>query len=103
MVVSLLGMVYQATNLPPPSTTDIDCDDNSTVASQRIRLSDGRYLAYVEKGVPKNESNFRIVVVHGFGSSKEMHFLAPQVLTLNSLLFTQFNTHRVKICTLSSG
>lgn len=56
--------------------------------SARIKLSDGRYLAYKEMGVPKNESKYKIIIVHGFGSSKEMNFLAPQVLyiKLHSLL-----------------
>lgn len=48
-------------------------------ASPRIRLADGRYLAYRESGVPKNKANYKIIIVHGFGSSKEMSFLAPQV------------------------
>ncbi|CAL9000006.1 unnamed protein product [Prunus brigantina] len=49
-------------------------------ASPRIRLADGRYLAYRESGVPKNKANYKIIIVHGFGSSKEMSFLAPQEL-----------------------
>ncbi|KAK2984138.1 hypothetical protein RJ640_006291 [Escallonia rubra] len=62
------------------STTQTASTDSSKVsnASPRIRLSDGRYLAYRERGVPKNKSNYRVIVVHGFGSSKEMHFLVPQ-------------------------
>ncbi|GAY68110.1 hypothetical protein CUMW_261620 [Citrus unshiu] len=70
-LIGLLAMVYQATQLPPPPKSD---------PAARIRLSDGRYLAYREKGVSKNESNYRIVLVHGFGSSKEMNFPASQEL-----------------------
>lgn len=104
-LIGLLGMVYQATQLPPPPKSDpaggfvvdIDVDDNGDglVDAARIRLSDGRYLAYREKGVSKNESNYRIVLVHGFGSSKEMNFPASQVLTLNSSL----NNTYIEICT----
>lgn len=47
--------------------------------STKIRLSDGRNLAYKETGVPKEKSNYRIIFVHGFNSSKESSFLAPQV------------------------
>lgn len=89
-LIGLLGMVYQATQLPPPPKSDppggfvvdIDVEDNGDglVDAARIRLSDGRYLAYREKGVSKNESNYRIVLVHGFGSSKEMNFPASQEL-----------------------
>ncbi|KAL2899451.1 Tiny macrocysts protein B [Bienertia sinuspersici] len=54
--------------------------DDSEFSSPRIRLSDGRYLAYRETGVPKEEANFKIIIVHGFGSSKEMSFSAPEGL-----------------------
>ncbi|KNA05332.1 hypothetical protein SOVF_191320 [Spinacia oleracea] len=50
------------------------------IASPRIRLKDGRLLAYRETGVPKEEANFKIIIVHGFGSSKDMSFSAPQGL-----------------------
>ncbi|XP_044504593.1 uncharacterized protein LOC123224899 isoform X2 [Mangifera indica] len=75
VLIGLLGMVYQATQLPPPNSIN-----DPPVTSPRIRLSDGRYLAYTERGVPKNQSNYRIVIVHGFGSSKDMNFPATQEL-----------------------
>ncbi|XP_059627562.1 uncharacterized protein LOC132270393 isoform X2 [Cornus florida] len=71
--------------LPPPesisgsSSSDGDVED-PLVDPPRIRLSDGRYLAYQERGVPKNKSNYKIIIVHGFGSSKDMSFLASQDL-----------------------
>ncbi|OIT06271.1 PREDICTED: uncharacterized protein LOC109209878 [Nicotiana attenuata] len=53
----------------------MDLRDNN---SAKIRLSDGRYLAYKERGVPKEKSNYRIIFVHGFDGRKERDFLAPQ-------------------------
>ncbi|KAK4339218.1 hypothetical protein RND71_040680 [Anisodus tanguticus] len=50
--------------------------DESAITTPRIRLSDGRYLAYRERGVPKNKCKYSIIIVHGFGSSKEMSFMA---------------------------
>lgn len=47
----------------------------------RIKLRDGRYLAYKERGVPKDHAKFTIVLVHGFGSSKDMNFNVSQVYT----------------------
>ena len=80
LLIGLLGVVLLATQLPsPPHGTALP--DSPTITSPRIRLSDGRYLAYREKGVPKNGSNYKIIIVHGFGSSKDMNFLAPQVHT----------------------
>ena len=49
------------------------------MCSRQLRLSDGRNLAYKERGVAKEKSNYRITIVHGFNSSKESEFLAPQV------------------------
>ncbi|KAB2606490.1 hypothetical protein D8674_006207 [Pyrus ussuriensis x Pyrus communis] len=54
-------------------------------ASPRIKLADGRHLAYRESGVPKNKANYKIIMVHGFGSSKEMSFLAPQASRFDSI------------------
>lgn len=80
---SCLRIADQPTQ-PAPSETS---ESNSTssvsdplITSPRIKLSDGRYLAYRERGVPIDKSNYRVVVVHGFASSKEMHFLASQKL-----------------------
>lgn len=76
-----LGLSEKRT-LPSPSETSeshqIDLPDNNQ--SPRVKLSNGRWLAYRELGVPKHKSNYRIIIVHGFGSSKEMKFLAPQEL-----------------------
>ncbi|KAJ1440682.1 Alpha/Beta hydrolase fold [Sesbania bispinosa] len=78
LLMGLLGMVYQATQLPPPNRSD--SPDNHSMVSTRIRLSDGRYLAYRERGVSKDKAQHCIIIVHGFGSSKDMNFLAPQEL-----------------------
>lgn len=85
LLIGLLGMVYQATQLPPPNRTDESPNDELPLASPRIRLGDGRYLAYTERGVPKAKAKHKIIIVHGFGSSKDMNFLAPQVRKLQSL------------------
>lgn len=76
LLMGLLGMVYQATQLPPPQSNG--SAEDSPVTSSRIRLKDGRYLAYKERGVPKEKASYKIIIVHGLGSSKEMNFLAPQ-------------------------
>ncbi|KAG4975600.1 hypothetical protein JHK86_035074 [Glycine max] len=72
-------MFYQGTQLPPSNNSD-SSDDGVPVSPPRVRLRDGRYLAYREKGVPKDQAKHSIIIVHGFGSSKDMNFLAPQEL-----------------------
>ncbi|CAN7039680.1 unnamed protein product [Brassica oleracea var. botrytis] len=47
--------------------------------SNRVKLRDGRLLAYRESGVPKEEAKYKIILVHGFGSSKDMNFSASKV------------------------
>lgn len=79
LLIGFLGMFYQATQLPPPQINGSSSSPDLPVSSQRIRLSDGRYLAFTEKGVSKDKANFKIVVCHGFGSSKDMTILASQV------------------------
>ncbi|XAR60129.1 Triacylglycerol lipase [Bertholletia excelsa] len=59
---------------PSASSEDFNLSDGTL----RIRLSDGRYLAYQERGVPKHQSKYKVVIVHGFGSSKDMSFMASQ-------------------------
>ncbi|XP_006365779.1 uncharacterized protein [Solanum tuberosum] len=49
-------------------------------SSSNFKLIDGRKLSYKERGVPKEKSNYRIIFIHGFDSSKERDFLAPQEL-----------------------
>ncbi|CAA7033748.1 unnamed protein product [Microthlaspi erraticum] len=46
----------------------------------RVKLRDGRFLAYREGGVPKEEAKFKIILVHAFGSSKYMYFPASKEL-----------------------
>lgn len=93
--MSCLRISDQATRpLSPPSES---CDDSLTASSDdvksssassesskesscgRIKLSDGRLLAYKERGVPKSEASYRVVIVHGFASNKDMNFMASQV------------------------
>ncbi|WCJ41815.1 alpha/beta-Hydrolases superfamily protein [Euphorbia peplus] len=78
LMVGLIGMVYQGTQQHQPPQQE-ELREDSGEAELRIRLKDGRVLAYREQGVAKEKSKFKIVIVHGFGSSKEMNFPAPQV------------------------
>jgi hypothetical protein len=82
LLIGLVGMAYQATQLLPPNHNDLFHDQNYDEVSTRIKLSDGRYLAYRETGVTKDKAKHSIIVVHGFGSSKDMNFPASQVLPL---------------------
>ncbi|XP_026411767.1 uncharacterized protein LOC113307546 [Papaver somniferum] len=68
-VVILMGFVafaYQAIQPPPPKICGTS--DGPPVTAPRVKLSDGRHLAYKEHGVPRDEAKYKIVFIHGFGS-----------------------------------
>ncbi|CAK9141696.1 unnamed protein product [Ilex paraguariensis] len=44
------------------------------ITAPRIKLRDGRHLAYKEHGVPKETAKYKIISVHGFASTR--HTLA---------------------------
>ncbi|KAG5515772.1 hypothetical protein RHGRI_036728 [Rhododendron griersonianum] len=78
LTAGLLGWAYLAIKPPPP----IICGSpgGPPVTSPRIQLSDGRHLAYIEKGVPKEEAQYKIIAVHGYDSSKDLDLPVSQEL-----------------------
>ncbi|KAJ4868124.1 alpha/beta-Hydrolases superfamily protein [Raphanus sativus] len=72
VLVCLACYIYRSLKPPPPRI----CDDphGPPVTSPRIKLSDGRHIAYKESGVNSTNAKYKIIVVHGFGSSKDMDF-----------------------------
>ena len=77
LTVGLLGWAYQASKPAPPKICG--SPDGPPVTSPRVKLGDGRHLAYREAGVSKEEAKYKIVVIHGFDSSKDQNLPAPQV------------------------
>lgn len=67
-------------------STSSSSSSSSLDLSGRIKLRDGRYLAFKERGVSKNQSKYKIIIVHGFASNKEMNFMASQVNTSKTLV-----------------
>ncbi|XP_072999574.1 uncharacterized protein [Typha latifolia] len=78
LVIALAGWAYQAIKPPPPKICGTP--NGPPVTSPRIQLRDGRHLAYKESGVPKEKAKYKIVLVHGFDSTKETIFPASQEL-----------------------
>nr|VDC73418.1 unnamed protein product [Brassica rapa] len=58
--------VYKSIKPPPP----IPLPENVSEICSRIKLNDGRYLAYRELGFPKDKAKNKIIIIHGYGSSK---------------------------------
>ncbi|GMP88467.1 hypothetical protein CsSME_00040445 [Camellia sinensis var. sinensis] len=77
LLAGLLGWAYVAIKPPPPKVCGTP--GGPPVTSPRVQLSDGRHLAYKEKGVPKEEAKYKIIVIHGFDSSKDLDLAVSQV------------------------
>uniref|UniRef100_A0A0E0D5A0 Serine aminopeptidase S33 domain-containing protein n=1 Tax=Oryza meridionalis TaxID=40149 RepID=A0A0E0D5A0_9ORYZ len=70
LLVVLLGLAFQAILRPPPQKL-CGAPGGPPVTSPRIKLRDGRYLAYREDGVQKDKAKFKIISVHAFDSTKD--------------------------------
>ncbi|XP_059665918.1 uncharacterized protein LOC132311820 [Cornus florida] len=71
VAVSSIGFLAWAfRSLRPPPPTICGSSGGPPVTAPRIKLRDGRYLAYKEHGVPKETAKYKIVFVHGFSSSR---------------------------------
>lgn len=68
LLIVCLAWAYQATRPPPP----IVCGSpgSPAITAPRIKLRDGRHLAYKEHGVSKELAKYKIVFIHGFGSCR---------------------------------
>ncbi|KAF5447504.1 hypothetical protein F2P56_033055 [Juglans regia] len=70
-LVGVVIYVYKSTKPPPPKICGTP--NGPPITSPRIRLSDGRHLAYRERGVPKQNAKYKVIVVHGYDSSKDVY------------------------------
>ncbi|KAM0918780.1 hypothetical protein ACQ4PT_008625 [Festuca glaucescens] len=64
----LLAVLFRQLQAPPPKICG--SPGGPPVTGTRIRLKDGRHLAYHESGVPKEEAKHKIIFVHGFDSCR---------------------------------
>ncbi|KAK3205717.1 hypothetical protein Dsin_019763 [Dipteronia sinensis] len=78
LVAGLLVYAYKSIKPPPPKICG--SPNGPPVESSRIKLTDGRHLSYRERGVSKEKSNFKIILVHGFDSSKDLYLPLTQEL-----------------------
>ncbi|TYK00457.1 Alpha/beta-Hydrolases superfamily protein isoform 1 [Cucumis melo var. makuwa] len=56
----------------PPPKTIYGLANGPPLTSPRVKLHDGRHLAYKELGVPKEEAQHKIIVCHGYENCKDM-------------------------------
>jgi hypothetical protein len=82
LFIGILAWTYQAVQPPPPKI----CGslDGPPITAPRIKLRDGRHLAYKEHGVPKDEAKYKIIFVHGINSCRHDAVIAD---TLSPVMF----------------
>ncbi|XP_026445626.1 uncharacterized protein LOC113346296 isoform X1 [Papaver somniferum] len=66
LLMGLVGYAYRAIQPPPPKICG--SSNGPPISASRVKLSDGRHLAYKEHGVPKDEAKYKIAYIHGFDS-----------------------------------
>jgi hypothetical protein len=87
LLIGLVSWAYQATRPPPPSICG--SPGGPPVTAPRIKLRDGRHLAYKDHGVSKEAANYNIIFIHGFGSCRHDPVITtnlPQVLNSSYIL-----------------
>ncbi|XP_038894586.1 uncharacterized protein LOC120083104 [Benincasa hispida] len=77
-LVGIVGWVYVA--LKPPASKICGTPKGPPITSPRVKLNDGRHLAYKEFGVPKEMAQHKIILSHGYDTSKHMHIALSQEL-----------------------
>ncbi|XP_021728666.1 uncharacterized protein LOC110695748 [Chenopodium quinoa] len=77
VIVVCLTWADRAFRPPPPKVCGMP--GGPPVTAPRIKLRDGRYLAYKEYGVPKDEAKHHFVFIHGFDSCRLHAFIATEV------------------------
>ncbi|KAL6322075.1 hypothetical protein AAG906_005007 [Vitis piasezkii] len=77
---TFLGWFYKAFQ-PQKYSSLCGSPGGPPVTAQRLRLKDGRFLAYSESGVPKDKAQFKIILAHGFTGSR-LDFLraSPEII-----------------------
>ncbi|KAL0540493.1 hypothetical protein IC582_020501 [Cucumis melo] len=72
ILLGIIGWIYQRLMKAPPPKTIYGLANGPPLTSPRVKLHDGRHLAYKELGVPKEEAQHKIIVCHGYENCKDM-------------------------------
>lgn len=75
--IGILAWAYQAFQPPQPKIPG--SPGGPPITALRIKLRDGRHLAYKEHGIPKDAAKYKIITVHGFGGCRHQTLSLSQV------------------------
>ncbi len=79
LVAVAATLVFKSITPPPPKLLNSSSPDGLTVTAPRVRMRDGRFLAYKERGVPREMAQYHVISVHGYGRSRHDIFRASEV------------------------
>ena len=66
---SLYRSIHKSIKPPPPKICG--SPDGPIITASRIKLKDGRHIAYKETGViPREIAQYKVIFVHGFNGSR---------------------------------
>lgn len=89
LFVFLAALLYQ--QIQPPAPKICGSPGGPPVTGTRTKLKDGRHLAYLESGVPKEKAKYKIIYVHGFDSCRYDALPISPVHVVNySVIFLRF-------------
>ncbi|TKY45010.1 monoacylglycerol lipase abhd6-B [Spatholobus suberectus] len=77
LLIGLFSMAYQAFHPPPPKICG--SPGGPPITEPRIKLRDGRHLAYKEHGVPREVAKKKIVFLHGSASCRHDAVIATNL------------------------
>uniref|UniRef100_A0A5B7AK24 AB hydrolase-1 domain-containing protein n=1 Tax=Davidia involucrata TaxID=16924 RepID=A0A5B7AK24_DAVIN len=90
LLIGFLAWAYQSTQPPPPNICG--SPGGPPITAPRIKLRDGRNLAYKEQGVPKEMAKYKIIFVHGFSSSRhDASMITSEVSEEMGVYFVSFD------------
>ncbi|TKY53084.1 hypothetical protein E2542_SST24607 [Spatholobus suberectus] len=93
LFIGFLAWTYQAIQPPPPKICGTP--NGPPITAPRIKLRDGRHLAYKEHGVPKDAAKYKIISVHGFDSCRHdavvANALSPDVVEEMGIYIVSFD------------
>ncbi|KAH7855772.1 hypothetical protein Vadar_028682 [Vaccinium darrowii] len=93
LVVALIGLLawaFRAVVPPPPNICG--SPNGPPITATRIKLRDGRHLAYAEYGVPKEMAKYKFVFFPGFGFGRnDGSVLTPEIAEELGVYFVSFD------------
>ncbi|CAN1134117.1 hypothetical protein LINPERPRIM_LOCUS16290 [Linum perenne] len=96
LVVILIGVLawgYQAIQPPPPKICG--STGGPLVTAPRIKLRDGRHLAYQERGVSKDSAKIKVIFIHGLHSCRLndviANYTSPELVEELGIYFVSYD------------